>query len=282
MPFSTEWSDAIYSYIKRISNDFDLETKRADSVKGHIIIEDIWRLINESRIIVADVSENNPNVFYELGIAHTLGKDIILIAQNLDNIPFDISLYRHIIYSNGPEAFKILDKELSEHIRNIYEKSPSGNPIIDDTIKKMHFWESQEYDYDHLLKSSKLNLIKRYIDTDLLSDDLLAFCLMSSIYYGIVGEMAYWLKLNENNLQAGKILGKYIIMTYRRPRYRSALLLQYMADDVKNVAITEIESETPDHKLIRPIIQKQLLKYINDNLKSDPDLMGLGSDLKKF
>ena len=47
---------------------------------------------------MADISEHNPNVFYELGLAHALGKETILITHGAGSSPFDISTARLITY----------------------------------------------------------------------------------------------------------------------------------------------------------------------------------------
>ena len=64
------------------------------------IIDDICNSILGADVVVADCTGQNPNVFYELGIAHTLGKDVILLTQSIDDIPFDISHLRFIEYEN--------------------------------------------------------------------------------------------------------------------------------------------------------------------------------------
>ena len=63
-------------------------------VPGNNVIENIWRLINRSALLLADVRGKNPNVFYELRIDHTVGRDVILITQNKDDVPFDIQNLR--------------------------------------------------------------------------------------------------------------------------------------------------------------------------------------------
>ena len=62
------------------------------------IIQDIWSAINRAEIIVAELSGRNPNVFYEVGICHTLGKEVILLAQDIEDIPFDLRYLRVILY----------------------------------------------------------------------------------------------------------------------------------------------------------------------------------------
>lgn len=277
MPFEAGWSNTVYNYIKRILSKFNLDIKRADTVTGHIIMEDIWRLINEAIVVLADVTENNPNVFYELGIAHTLGKNVVLIAQNTDYIPFDISAYRHIIYDGGTSTYEILEDQLPEHIENIMEESPTGNPMIDDIVKKAGYWKTQTYEYEHLLTSGKLRSIRRFSDIDLLSDYVLTYCLMSSIYHGMAEEMTFWIKLNKNNMNAGKVLGLYVMMPYRRPKYRSAYIIQFLDDDPKTEALNTLKKESPknnsNNNLIYEIENSTVKEYVEQNKGKDPELM---------
>jgi hypothetical protein len=123
MPFSEPWSDKIWETIQRIVEEQGLKAERADNKHGHIITEDIWKGIVEARIIIADVTALNPNVFYELGISHTVGRDIILITQSSEKFPFDTQGYRHIIYSNDSAGIKVLEKEIPLKIEH-YMKNP--------------------------------------------------------------------------------------------------------------------------------------------------------------
>ncbi|GED14413.1 hypothetical protein [Aneurinibacillus migulanus] len=83
---------------------------RADEIgKPGSIIKDILRRIYNSDIVIADLTDQNPNVFYELGVRHSLKNNTILIAQDTKFIPFDLKNYRTIIYSptlEGQESFK--------------------------------------------------------------------------------------------------------------------------------------------------------------------------------
>ena len=82
-------------------------------------MEDIWKGINIANIIIADITNRNPNVFYELGIAHTLGKKIILLTQNIKDIPFDLNRYRFICYENKINSYRSLETKLKDMIREI-------------------------------------------------------------------------------------------------------------------------------------------------------------------
>jgi Domain of unknown function (DUF4062) len=81
------------------------------------IMEDVWESICVSRVVVADVTGRNPNVFYELGIAHTLGKECIVLTQNSQDVPFDISSRRYIRYE--PTKLVALRTRLETTIKKI-------------------------------------------------------------------------------------------------------------------------------------------------------------------
>lgn len=74
------------------------------------IMEDIWESICTCRLVVADVTGRNPNVFYELGICHTLGKEVVVLTQRPDDVPFDIRHRRFIAYH--PQKMTSLKSEL--------------------------------------------------------------------------------------------------------------------------------------------------------------------------
>jgi len=113
MPFTLEWSDRIWKKIlKPTIESIPLPVKRADDLYGRDIVEDIWSEILTAKIIIADITARNPNVFYELGIAHTLGKDVILLTQSVDDIPFDLNRYRHIIYQDNFDGYETLKAQL--------------------------------------------------------------------------------------------------------------------------------------------------------------------------
>jgi hypothetical protein len=111
MPFTQPWSQRIWSgVLKPALVDLGFKALRADDLYGHDVMEDIWSLILRSEVVVADTTGRNPNVFYELGLAHTLGKQVILLTQNLDDIPFDLNRYRHVLYQDNLDGYEALRK----------------------------------------------------------------------------------------------------------------------------------------------------------------------------
>src|SRR5262245_6682636 len=68
-----------------------LRAVRADSLFTPTpIIRDIWTMTRNAKILLADVSGTNPNVFYELGLAHAIGKPVVIVSRSLADVPFDL------------------------------------------------------------------------------------------------------------------------------------------------------------------------------------------------
>jgi len=119
MPFSRDF-DNVYSIIKNACIKKGMTVHRADDFwKNSVIIQDIFELIYRSSIVIVDFSGRNENVFYEAGIAHTLGKNVIPITQSIDNIPFDLRHHRHVIYLNNGEGLRELENKLSERLESL-------------------------------------------------------------------------------------------------------------------------------------------------------------------
>jgi hypothetical protein len=101
MPFSAPFDRLFAEVIVPATEAIGLRCLKADNFFSPTpIIEDIWTQIVRSALIIADVTGKNPNVFYELGIDHTLGKPVTIITQNKSDIPFDISYLRCFEYSD--------------------------------------------------------------------------------------------------------------------------------------------------------------------------------------
>jgi len=125
MPFDEDLTRIYRSIIKPTVESLGLVCRRADDYKtNRAIIQDIWKAICEARIIIADLTNLNPNVMYELGVAHTVGKETILIYQRRDKeikFPFDIVHIRRIEYEDTATGGKKLENDLRETIKSILE-----------------------------------------------------------------------------------------------------------------------------------------------------------------
>jgi hypothetical protein len=125
MPFGNEHLNIVYEdFVKPpLENVCNLVCERGDDVFGsNVIMDDITKSIEKARIIVADLTDRNPNVFYEVGIAHTLNKTVLLLAQNIDDVSFDLRHRRVLLYEYSPRGCKKLETEISKHINSLISK----------------------------------------------------------------------------------------------------------------------------------------------------------------
>jgi hypothetical protein len=125
MPFAKQF-DSIFSAMKRaLSQEMGMTCTRTDELLGGgNIIEDILREIATSELVIVDVTGRNPNVFYELGIAHMCKAmdKVLLLSQEVDSIPFDLRPFRHIIYSPTSKGLKVLSLALKDASNAVSDK----------------------------------------------------------------------------------------------------------------------------------------------------------------
>ena len=101
MPFNKKF-DLVYECIEKSVTQAQLKCVRADKeIFSGIIMDKIRANIAGAGIIIAELSEQNPNVFYELGLAHAWNKKVIMITQNIRNVPFDLKHWRMVIYDRN-------------------------------------------------------------------------------------------------------------------------------------------------------------------------------------
>lgn len=119
MPFDVGFTP-VYDSIKQAAENVGLRCRRADDIwENAAIIQDVVALIDRSRIVICDCSGRNPNVFYEAGIAHTLGREVILITQSEHDIPFDLRHLRYVKYLNNAEGRAALTAALQSRMQTL-------------------------------------------------------------------------------------------------------------------------------------------------------------------
>ena len=120
MPFSKAFEDAYEVAIRPACEAAGAYAERVDQqIFAGSIMERVYNQISKADLVVADMSERNPNVFYEVGYAHALGKTTILVTKTEDDIPFDLRQYPHIIYGGSLSHLKVeLERRVRWHIAN--------------------------------------------------------------------------------------------------------------------------------------------------------------------
>lgn len=121
MPFDSKFDDIYKLGIKETASGLGIHAERVDEqIYSEGILERIYRQIELADIIIADMTDQNANVFYEVGYAHAKDKICILLTQNAEDIPFDLRHKRHIIYEGSIQNLKTsLADDLSWALKEI-------------------------------------------------------------------------------------------------------------------------------------------------------------------
>lgn len=107
MPFESKFNDIYKFGIKGAADDVGAYAERVDEqIFTGGILDRIFNQISKADVIVADMTGRNPNVFYEVGYAHALGKVVLLLTQNADDIPFDLKHRPHTVYGGQIETLR--------------------------------------------------------------------------------------------------------------------------------------------------------------------------------
>ena len=150
MPFDPEFDDVYKLGIKPACDEAGAYAERVDEqIYKESMLARIYNQIAKADIIVADMSGRNPNVFYEVGYAHALGKHVVLLTQKSEDIPFDLKHYAHIIYEG-----RIAD--LIPELKKRFEW------FIDHPQKSSYIFPVQVYFEGTLLQKNKKIIVEQH------------------------------------------------------------------------------------------------------------------------
>lgn len=115
MPFGKQFDDVYFNLISPVVRENGLTPLRADEMSGTgFIMEQIRSAIQQSRLCIADLTGNNPNVMYELGYAQAVSKPVVLLTDEAARLPFDVAHERVIPYGTEfDQAQLLLQKAIS-------------------------------------------------------------------------------------------------------------------------------------------------------------------------
>jgi len=212
MPFKEDFDDIYELGIKEAAKEVGAYAERLDEqIFTEGILERIFNQISKADVIVADMTGRNPNVFYEVGYAHALGKIVLLLTQKADDIPFDLKHKQHIIYGNSGSKIQNLRNELNTRLNwaineskrerlkdnskrilvSIPEKRGTNYEFIEipeDRLSKPIPVINQEFGLNFQLHNDSLDEIPAITHVYLFTDDP---SLESSLPYGHTCELVY-------------------------------------------------------------------------------------------
>lgn len=144
MPFSktdscteNQWTKIYTETIKPAvtGSGYGFTCERIQPGTGNII-RDILNKLNEADLVIADLTDQNPNVFYELGVRHTLSNHTILITQNMDFIASDLRPYWVVMYKKGKSGVQDFKKKTKTIIKDILKEPDKSDSPVKDFIKE--------------------------------------------------------------------------------------------------------------------------------------------------
>lgn len=134
MPFGEAFSDVYKIGIKESCEAAGAYCERVDEqIFNERILDRIYNQIAKADLIIADMTDRNPNVFYEVGYAHALGKTTVLLTSKADDIPFDLKHFPHIVYGN---SLSELRAQLTKRVKWVVDNPPvNGEPSLKEEVE---------------------------------------------------------------------------------------------------------------------------------------------------
>ena len=130
MPYTKSWSNRVYDIIQSVCRDLELECVRGDEdLSTPDVLEHIWSRLRSTAFIIADISGQSPNVMYEVGLGHAIGKPICLLSQSTEDIPFDLRTRRIVDYKLGARGDQGLRSRLTTALQMMKERYVSGSDL---------------------------------------------------------------------------------------------------------------------------------------------------------
>jgi len=137
MPFGSYFDTYYRDVYSPAIKEAGFEPVRADDLfSTGSIIEQIWEQISKAKVLLAELTGKNPNVFYELGLAHASKKPVVFVTGSLEDVPFDLRHLRVIPYDvHQPRWAEGLAKQISAHLRSCRTEPEKSIPS---TFREQH------------------------------------------------------------------------------------------------------------------------------------------------
>ncbi len=120
MQFGPQYDDVYRDVVRGVCDAYEVNSLRADDVAGPgLIIADVIREITSSQLVIADITPNNPNVYFEVGYALAMKKPTILLARKGTPLPFDVAGFRVLFYEDSIGGKGKLEEGLRRHLASI-------------------------------------------------------------------------------------------------------------------------------------------------------------------
>ncbi len=228
MPFGDQMDSVYDAGIRPALEALGMKPHRADeSFSSLDIMSGIFDSILRSEIIIADLTHRNPNVFYELGLAHAIKRHVVLITQDRDDVPFDLGWIRYFKYENTMEGARTLAQNLERIIRQL-RATPTEQTEEIQNIQQIlqHSFKTWVGIGDVILTLREFSLIVLHLDDLTLDDDRVAYVAVCAAYFG--RHLTRALRRVADNRQAiSKLVDVVARSPMLRPSWRAGAMLEH-------------------------------------------------------
>jgi len=138
MPMTDGFSGIYQVVIKPTVTDLELRCVYAGEIFGaRPIMEDVWEYCAKARVVVADLTDANTNVYYEAGYSHAFDREkVIFITQKMEDVTFDVKHFRCIEYDPLPGGLDEFKTRLTQNLKAVLASQPRGLTVVTRTVQK--------------------------------------------------------------------------------------------------------------------------------------------------
>ena len=266
MPFGKRHLDrAFQTVVVPVAAELGVDATRADHGPEEIM-EGIWSRMLDARVVIADVTGENPNVMYELGIAHAVGKPLLLLSAGRgDDVTFDLRRYRHIFYTTSPKGLECLRVEMRRELKVLLDQHPTGSHVLDEIEAYAREWAERNHD-SFSLHPEVVNHARSLLPPEEFSDLAIAYCTATGAHYGSVDHMIFWGRHCARRpgaaveLAMGALPGKA-----RRPALRTLRLIEQFPPESRDRAIERLVEHRANADLVQAVRERCVTEFLRDH-----------------
>jgi hypothetical protein len=272
--------------VEEVAAELGCRCVRADDIhKPGVIHADIWEHVQRAGAVVADITDLNPNVMLEVGVAAAVKEQFRLIlmirSDAAETVPFDLAPFRYIGYEDSLAGSGKLRERLRESLKFALSEAGAMSFIS----VRMGDWDKADHDYWLLASPETLARARGFSRIAAAGPDILAYLLASAIQHG--SDVEFWARLNEANPKAAEVLVELLLGPWARPQFRAAYAAQFLKPDLRQRAVEEAQVHS-SHSLVARLvdaIQKEsvvaLVSESGDSLLNESDRYELLQNFRK-
>lgn len=221
------------------ARELNLRCERADDIhSAGTIHADIWAKIQQAAAIVADLTDLNPNVMFELGAAAAIKEQfrVILIVQKsaAKKVPFDLRPFRHIQYEESYLGIKAFSAQLHDYLK----LAVSDDAMFTSLRARMEEWEKADHSTWLLVQPEALTRARAASGLTQADKRLKAYLFAASIQHGC--DLVWWSKENSTNTAAADVIAEILLGQWARPQFRAAFALQNLEPGLRARVIEKL------------------------------------------